>query len=81
MMTIFLRVLGITILLIFWFFVSGVICGQVFTIEKIYWLAGKFGIHGDEAVYDLAATIGLSFAALSSVVLTFFSWKYISRKK
>ena len=81
MMTIILRILCIALLMIFWFFISGMLWGRVFPLEKVYWLAGKIGIVGDESIYDLAAFLVLSVSGLSSVVLTYLSWKLFGRKK
>jgi uncharacterized membrane protein len=80
MMKIIFRVLVVVLLLILWFCLCGWLWGKLFPLEMVYWLADQLNIYGDEAIYDLAANIGLSAACVGGIVLTTMTLRLMRRK-
>lgn len=78
-MTIIIRVLIAAILLALWFCICSALWSQLFPLEIIFWIAGKFNIYGDEAIYDLAADIVISVSFPVAIVLTALSFRFMRR--
>lgn len=79
-MAIIIRVLIAAILLAFWFCICGALWSQLLPLEMIFWIAGKFNIYGDEAIYNLAADAAISVSCILAIALTGVCFRFMRVK-